>query len=133
MKVSPFRIWLVFGDVVATIAMFGSFAVRVDAFSYPERTIAPSSPPSVGALLRKLATNEERFYARHHHYARLTSELAVSLPDRWSATVLESSHRRYRIRLDTPVEDGRRRVCRVWGERRDPQTVEPFEIDCRNP
>ena len=130
MKAGSLQIFLVLGDLAATISLFGSFVVRADTPPYVEQTIAPSSP-SAGALLRELAMSEEYFYDRHHRYARVMSELAVPLPDEWHATILEISRRRYRIRLAAPTEDGRRSVCWVWGVRRDRQTVEPFQIDCR--
>lgn len=139
MKGSPFRAFLRLGDVFATISMIGSFVVRVDGprqrpfvcMVRVELDSTVSEEVSAGSLLRALAATEERFYDRHRRYARELKELeSLRLPQGWQATILTGSVRRYRIRLEPPARESEGTVCSLWGGRRDPKTIEPFDIDC---
>jgi len=55
---------------------------------------------------------------------------SLRLPDGYRAAVLTGSNRRYRIRLESLSSEPDGTVCWVWGQRGDPETIEPFDIDC---
>ena len=126
------------GDVAATLLFVAQFthppcsrelhhrvSYRVSATDY-------SPPITPGAALRRLAIMQEGFYLVHGHYAPRASDLTdPALPPRWRAVVVVASAGQYRMRLVAPGEGGSGFVCHLWGRRLRPETIEPFEIDCR--
>ena len=120
--------------IVAGLAIVFTVVSGSRPQEYPHVWRPEYDQPSAGRYLRKLATAEEDFFIVHHRYARRAEELAtVTLPKDWRATIVAGSTRRYRVRLDAPTDWPDGHVCWVWGQRVDPATIEPFEINCLTP
>ena len=121
------------GDIFALYWLCMWAAVTVHYRRYPMvETSTYASAPTVGRVLFQLATAEERYFDEHGRYARGSEDLEIpTLPDRWRARVMLGTKHRYRFRLDVPTLWPSAVVCRVSGRRRQPETIEPFEVDCR--